>query len=95
MMLLIELRNVLQPEISYTAYNTICYFAIGPSYRRLENGQVRALMKQLRPSTDEFDNAENDDGNDEVDDEPLRKPTKASKSRKRRLVEPEVIDISD
>lgn len=77
-------RNVLQPEISYTAYNTICYLVVGSSHRRLLNDQLRVLMK---PSS-------------KGDAAPLPKKTPApqgdkKKMKKRKLVEPDIIDISD
>ncbi|TYZ62624.1 hypothetical protein PybrP1_002384 [[Pythium] brassicae (nom. inval.)] len=83
------IANVLQPEISYTAYNTICYFALGPKFRRLESGHVRALMKQPRASAVTGGGASDEVGAEGGgdDDEPPRRPTKA---KKRRLVEQEM-----
>lgn len=78
-------RNVLQPEISYTAYNTICYLVVGSSHRRLLNDQLRVPMK---PSS-------------KGDAAPLPKKTLTlqgdtkKKMKKRKLVEPDIIDISD
>uniref|UniRef100_K3W7H4 Uncharacterized protein n=1 Tax=Globisporangium ultimum (strain ATCC 200006 / CBS 805.95 / DAOM BR144) TaxID=431595 RepID=K3W7H4_GLOUD len=40
------IKNVLQPEISYTAYNTICYLVAGPSHRRLTSNQLLIVLKQ-------------------------------------------------
>lgn len=86
MCVLLCCRNVLQPEISYTAYNTICYLVVGSSHRRLLNNQLRVLMK---PSS-------------KGDAAPLPKKTSLlqqgdakKKMKRQKLVEPEVIDISD
>jgi hypothetical protein len=48
---------VLQPEISYTAYNTICYLVPGPRARHLKKDQFqirlpRCLMDSKDPAED-------------------------------------------
>lgn len=46
-------RDVLQPEISYTAYNTICYLVAGIQYRRLcsDKFQIELISRQSRDDT--------------------------------------------
>lgn len=93
-------KNILQPEISYTAYNTICYLVVGSSHRRLANDQVRVVMKQPAAASDD---------RDDDDDTPLAqtgarsraqataatRPSTGAKKKKRQRAEPEVIDISE
>ncbi|RLN86877.1 hypothetical protein BBJ28_00002143 [Nothophytophthora sp. Chile5] len=42
-------RDVLQPEISYTAYNTICYLVPGSRAQQLLGGRLQILLPEYRP----------------------------------------------
>lgn len=76
-------RDVLQPDISYTAYNTICYLVAGVQYRRLCSNKFETELISRQSSDDSA---------------PSTAVSKSAAAKKRKRLTPdnaELIEISD